>query len=86
MADDLETVDSLPMRTSGKVDWAAIAVKARENPDKWVKVPVPLYSGVMQTFKRDGNVQLPVADFEMTTQRIEGSNRRTFFVRVRSED
>lgn len=76
----LDVVDSLPPR--GKVDWLEVAQAARDNPGKWVIVPVEMYSGVLQNFKKGGIVGLSPTEFEMTTQRVEGGPKRTFFVRL----
>jgi len=78
----MEIHDELPVTLRGKVDWDEIAETARQNPGKWVEVPVPLNPSLATQIRRGGKAALPPEEFEVTTRTAGEKNRSTLYVRA----
>lgn len=76
--------DLPPEALRGKVDWYEVAQVARDNPGKWVEVPVPLSRGMTTQIKRRQVRAIDPDLFEIAARAVPGEKGKvTFYVRLR---
>lgn len=80
-------VENPPNGRIRKVDWAAMADLARQNPGEWVKAPVTLTSGVHTRLSNGGVADIDPDKFEFTTRVVKGKppHIRWIYLRTRTD-